>query len=71
MQPQNTFILRFWWEFGEVSQGPRWHGRIEHLQSGEGVSFKEAAQMLSFLQRYVPIQVDLVAGPAPSEDKPE
>lgn len=55
MEPQNTFIVRFWWRLRDpgdpLSMG--WYGRIQHLQSGEGVSFGEARQLLAFIERYV------------------
>lgn len=54
-QSQNTFIVRFWWEWqGEGSNRTTgWRGRIEHLQSGEGMTFREAGQLLTFIGRFV------------------
>jgi steroid delta-isomerase-like uncharacterized protein len=45
-----TFVLRFWRETtaGEV----RWRGRIEHVQSGEGVSFLDLEGMLQFIREF-------------------
>lgn len=48
--PQNTFVVRFWWELQEDS---RWRGRIEHLQSGTGTTFDDAGQLLAFIERFV------------------
>lgn len=54
-QPQNTFVIRFWWEWHpEDSDRTRiWRGRIEHVQSGEGMTFREARQLLAFIERFV------------------
>lgn len=45
-----TFVLRFWRETtaGEV----RWRGRIEHVQSGEGVAFLDLEGMLQFIRKF-------------------
>ncbi len=62
-QPQNTFVVRFWWEWSGQKNPPseastmhgsgRWRGRIEHVQSGEGIAFQDARQMLAFVQRFI------------------
>lgn len=54
-QPQNTFVVRFWWEWqGEGSDKTRgWRGRIEHVQSGEGITFREVRQLLAFIERFI------------------
>jgi hypothetical protein len=54
--PQNTFIVRFWWELpkGEPPHTRRWRGRIEHLQSGEVAAFCDVAQILVFIKNFVP-----------------
>jgi len=54
-QPQNTFVVRFWWEWpGEGSEPGRvWHGRAEHVQSGEGMTFRDMGQLLAFIERFV------------------
>ncbi|MBU2611278.1 MAG: hypothetical protein KJ606_10100 [Chloroflexi bacterium] len=49
-QPQNTFVVRFWWE---LQEDRHWRGRIEHLQSDTGTTFDEAGQLLAFIQRFV------------------
>ncbi len=53
--PQNTFVIRFWWEWQENGPGPTmgWRGRVEHVQSGEGMAFREARQLLAFMARFV------------------
>ncbi len=45
-----TFVVRFWreWSAGE----PLWRGRIEHVQSGQAVSFRDIEGLLEFLQRF-------------------
>lgn len=59
-QPQNTFIVRFWWEDqGEgLSRTRGWRGRIEHVQSGEGMTFREAHQLLAFIEQFIPLISD-------------
>lgn len=54
-QPQNTFVVRFWreWQDDEVDRIARWRGRIEHIQSGEGMTFYEKQQMLTFIERFI------------------
>ncbi len=53
--PQNTFVIRFWWELpkGGPPHARRWRGRIEHLQSGEALAFDDCAQVLVFIKRFV------------------
>ncbi len=54
--PQNTFVVRFWWEWqgGSADQPMSWRGRIEHVQSGEGMSFRDMGEMVSFIERFIP-----------------
>lgn len=54
-QPQNTFVIRFWWEWkGEGSDRSRgWCGHIEHIQSGEGIFFRDQHQLLAFIERFI------------------
>jgi hypothetical protein len=45
-----TFVVRFW---RDTSAGEgRWRGRIEHVQSGDGVAFLELEGMLRFMRRF-------------------
>jgi hypothetical protein len=48
--PASTFVVRLWYE--GTAEGPRWRGRIEHIQSGESAAFLELDGMLSFLRRF-------------------
>ncbi len=62
-QSQNTFVVRFWWEWGgeerptgapNATDGVvRWRGRVEHVQSGRGVAFRDARQLFAFMERFV------------------
>jgi hypothetical protein len=45
--PVSTFVVRFWREWS--SAGPRWRGRIDHVQSDQSVMFLELQGMLDFL----------------------
>ncbi|GAB4478237.1 MAG: hypothetical protein Kow0088_17910 [Anaerolineales bacterium] len=62
-QPQNTFVVRFWreWREDDTDRVVGWRGRIEHIQSGEGMTFSGARQMLAFIERYVPGMTSLSA----------
>jgi hypothetical protein len=46
----STFVVRFWQEWSVA--GPRWRGRIEHVQSGECVAFLGLEGMLDFIRRF-------------------
>ena len=43
----STFVIRVWQNWS--LSGPRWYGRIEHLQSGRVVAFHELEQALAFM----------------------
>jgi hypothetical protein len=47
--PASTFVVRFWQEWSAA--GPRWRGRIEHVQSGESAAFLDLDGMLDFVRR--------------------
>jgi hypothetical protein len=47
--PTSTFIVRFWRE-GSAA-GPRWRGRIEHVQSGKSATTLDLQGILDFVQR--------------------
>jgi len=47
--PVSTFVVRFWREWSAA--GPRWRGRIEHVQSGESAAFLGMDEMLEFVHR--------------------
>jgi hypothetical protein len=48
--PVSTFVVRFWQEWSAA--GPRWRGRIEHVQSGESVAFLNWDGMLDFIRSF-------------------
>ncbi len=54
-QSQHTFVIRFWWERGRGDSGREmgWRGRIEHVQSGEGMTFQEVHQLLVFIEGFL------------------
>ena len=62
----NTFVIRIWqaWSLSE----PRWHGRIEHLQSGNMTTFQNLDQILTFMQAAGIILGDIVAVKEDVED---
>jgi hypothetical protein len=46
--PFSTFVVRFWKEWSAA--GPRWRGRVEHVQSGECAAFLGLDGMLDFVR---------------------
>jgi hypothetical protein len=44
-----TFVVRFWREWSAA--GPRWRGRIEHVQSGESATFLGLNAVLDCVRR--------------------
>ena len=43
-----TFVVRFWREWSATGQ--RWRGRIQHVESGNAVSFMDLDKMMRFLR---------------------
>ena len=43
-----TFVVRFWREWSATGQ--RWRGRIQHVESGNAVSFLDLNKMMRFLR---------------------
>jgi hypothetical protein len=54
--PVSTFVVRFWQEWSAA--GPRWRGRIEHVQSEESAAFLDMNGMLDFVRRIGVMQGD-------------
>jgi hypothetical protein len=52
--PASTFVVRLWHE--ATAEGPRWRGRVEHLQSGQGGAFLDAGGLLRFVHRFADLQ---------------
>lgn len=48
--PDSIFVVRFQRE--RSAAGPRWRGRVEHVQSGESVTFLDLDEMLFFFHRF-------------------
>jgi hypothetical protein len=48
--PVSTFVVRFWREWSAA--GPRWRGRIEHVQNRQSANFTELDAMLDFIRRF-------------------
>jgi len=48
--PISTFVVRFWQDWSAA--GPRWRGRIEHVQSGQSATFLDLDGMLDFIRRF-------------------
>ena len=63
--PASTFVVRLWYE--GTAEGPRWRGRVEHLQSGESQAFLDADGLLSFVRRFAALQDE--AGRPASRDE--
>ena len=63
--PVSTFVVRFWREWSAA--GPRWRGRIEHVQSGESAAFLNVDEMLDFVRR-IGVMVGNESKPARQEE---
>jgi hypothetical protein len=50
VEPVSTFVVRLWRDWSAA--GPRWRGRIEHVQRGESTAFLELGAMLGFMRRF-------------------
>jgi len=48
-----TFVVRFWREWSGAES--RWRGRVEHVQSGQGVAFSDMEQMKEFMRDFVDV----------------
>jgi hypothetical protein len=48
--PLSTFVLRFWREWSP--DGVRWHGRIEHLQSGQSATFLDVEGLTNIIRGF-------------------
>jgi hypothetical protein len=48
--PVSTFVVRFWREWSAA--GPRWRGRVEHVQSGEHSDFVELEGIRVFVRAF-------------------
>ncbi len=52
--PLTTFIVRIWWSEMQkevpIPRRPRWHGRVEHVESGQSIAFRDLPTLLSFIQ---------------------
>ena len=48
--PISTFVVRFWQEWSAA--GPRWRGRVEHVQSGQSATFMGLEGMLDFIRGF-------------------
>ncbi len=53
-----TFVVRFWREWS--GDALRWRGRVEHVQSGQGMSFLDMKGLLDFFGRF---GIDAAAAP--------
>ena len=52
-QHAHTFVVRLWLEGREIPQTrAEWRGRIEHLQSGERLYFREVTEIIPFVRGY-------------------
>ncbi|MGD2142945.1 MAG: hypothetical protein PVF54_00555 [Anaerolineae bacterium] len=56
VDPVSTFVVRLWSEWSAT--GPRWRGRIDHVQSGESSVFLDLDGMLDFLRRFSALEDD-------------
>jgi len=48
--PSSTFVIRFWREWSATTG--RWHGRIEHVQSGRRAEIVQLESILEFVRSF-------------------
>jgi len=53
--PHTTFVIRIWWAqpataSASAPEQRRWYGRVEHLESGQRMTFRDLSALLAFLQ---------------------
>jgi len=51
IHPLNTFVVRFWQEWG--TDHTLWRGQVQHVQSGERAAFADEEGLLTFVRRWV------------------
>ncbi len=55
LAPHTTFVIRIWWVPSVSSAAtvqPRWYGRVEHIESGQTLIFRDLAALLAFLREH-------------------
>ena len=45
-----VFVVRFWCEW--TGPGPRWSGRVKHVESGRRMGFLGVEDLLGFFERF-------------------
>ncbi len=51
--PHNTFIVRIWWTDPRPGVQTRpWYGRVDHLQSGQSMIFRDLQSLIRFIQAW-------------------
>lgn len=56
MDPQyiHAFIVKLWLEHREIEgANPEWRGRIDHVQSGKRIYFRDTAKILQFIRSFL------------------
>jgi len=54
--PVSTFVIRIWHEWS--AKRTRWHGRVEHVQSGESTALQSEQALLEFIRRFGALPTD-------------
>jgi len=50
----HAFVVKLWLERREIEGAqPEWRGRIDHVQSGERVYFRDIAVITDFVQAFL------------------
>lgn len=60
MDPRSVhaFVVKVWLEGREIAGAtPEWRGRVDHVQSGRRIYFRDLGELLGFVQQFL-------AGPA-------
>ncbi len=54
--PISTFVVRVWPKWS--AERTRWHGRVEHVQSGESIALQNEQALLEFIRRFGALPTD-------------
>lgn len=50
----HAFVVKLWLERREVEGvRPEWRGRIDHVQSGQRIYFRDIAEIVHFIQAFL------------------
>ena len=61
----HAFVVKLWLERREIAGArPEWRGRIDHVQSGKRVYFRDIAEIMRFIQGFL----ESTGSPLPADE---